>query len=158
MWKNKRGSHFGSFVDVLFLVSGFHGVVGDLKNFGEARDDRPLQVRSYNLENLSLSTYMGTKLIHHVRFSGSRLSKSTCVRSPSEHKHVGISMYVCMHPSNVCMCPRNACIPPVTAAYATITSRLGVVVIRLLAAAFWLGVESRCYCRRKTDRRLNLVT
>jgi hypothetical protein len=83
---------------------------------------------------------------------------STCVRSPSEHKHVGISMYVCMHPSNVCMCPRNACIPPVTAAYATITSRLGVVVIRLLAAAFWLGVESRCYCRRKTDRRLNLAT
>jgi hypothetical protein len=28
----------------------------------------------------------------------------------------------------------------VTAAYATITSRLGVVVTRLLAAAFWLGV------------------
>jgi hypothetical protein len=31
----------------------------------------------------------------------------------------------------------------VTAAYATITSRLGVVVIRLLAAAFWLGVGNR---------------
>jgi hypothetical protein len=29
----------------------------------------------------------------------------------------------------------------VTAAYATITSRLGVVMTRLLAAAFWLGVE-----------------
>jgi hypothetical protein len=28
----------------------------------------------------------------------------------------------------------------VTAAYATITSRLGVVMTRLLAAAFWLGV------------------
>jgi hypothetical protein len=28
----------------------------------------------------------------------------------------------------------------VTAAYVTITSRLGVVVTRLLAAAFWLGV------------------
>jgi hypothetical protein len=28
----------------------------------------------------------------------------------------------------------------VTAAYATITSRLGVVMSRLLAAAFWLGV------------------
>jgi hypothetical protein len=28
----------------------------------------------------------------------------------------------------------------VTAAYATITSRLGVVVTRLLAATFWLGV------------------
>ena len=28
----------------------------------------------------------------------------------------------------------------VTAAYTTITSRLGVVVTRLLAAAFWLGV------------------
>jgi hypothetical protein len=43
-------------------------------------------------------------------------------------------------------------------AYATITSRLKVVVTRLLAAAFWLGVENRCYCRRKTDRRLNLAT
>jgi hypothetical protein len=31
-------------------------------------------------------------------------------------------------------------IRPVTAAYATITSRLGVVMTRLLAAAFWLGV------------------
>jgi hypothetical protein len=29
----------------------------------------------------------------------------------------------------------------VTAAYATITSRLGVVMTRLLAAAFWLEVE-----------------
>jgi hypothetical protein len=29
----------------------------------------------------------------------------------------------------------------VTTAYATITSRLGVVMTRLLAAAFWLGVE-----------------
>jgi hypothetical protein len=47
---------------------------------------------------------------------------------------------------------------PVTAAYTTITSRLGVIVTRLLAAAFWLGVENRCYCRRKTDRRLNLAT
>ena len=46
----------------------------------------------------------------------------------------------------------------VTAAYATITSRLGVIVTRLLAAAFWLGVGNRCYCRRKTDRRLNLAT
>jgi hypothetical protein len=31
----------------------------------------------------------------------------------------------------------------VTAAYATITDRLGVVVTRLLAAAFWLVVENR---------------
>jgi hypothetical protein len=31
----------------------------------------------------------------------------------------------------------------VTAAYATITSRLGVMVTRLLAAAFWLGVGNR---------------
>jgi hypothetical protein len=41
---------------------------------------------------------------------------STCARSPSEHKHVGISMYICVHPSNMCanvrMCPRNARIPP----------------------------------------------
>jgi hypothetical protein len=31
----------------------------------------------------------------------------------------------------------------VTAAYATITDRLGVVVTRLLAAAFWLVAENR---------------
>jgi hypothetical protein len=36
--------------------------------------------------------------------------------------------------------PLAVSIPPVTAAYATIMYRLGVVVTRLLAAAFWLGV------------------
>jgi hypothetical protein len=34
-------------------------------------------------------------------------------------------------------------VPHVTAAYAMIMSRLGVVVTRLLAAAFWLGVGNR---------------
>jgi hypothetical protein len=54
--------------------------------------------------------------------------------------------------------PRTHKTMHVTAAYATITSRLGVIVTRLFAAAFWLGVGNRCYCRRKTDRRLNLAT
>jgi hypothetical protein len=66
-------------------------------------------------------------------------------RRPLEqpHKRTGLrtrSTILLPHPRLTC--PTNSS-TSVTAAYATITSRLGMVVTRLSAAAFWLGVENR---------------
>jgi hypothetical protein len=116
--------------------------------------EEALYKREPCMDHLALFTRPHGRHISKKRLSHQHRSPSLPLPNPLTRVTTALPLYVCIRisvvvftavypsPSLPSLFPFTPSLPSlhVTAAYTTITNRLGVIVTRLLAAAFWLVV------------------